>query len=178
MSRIGKMPVLLPKNVTVTIRPGAVEVKGPKGVLSTPLPRGITCVQEEGGIRLGRESDAQQQRAFHGLTRSLLANAVKGVSEGFKRELDIVGVGYKAAVEGRKATFSLGYSHIKELAIPEGIEITVEKNTHVVVTGYDRQAVGQVAAQIRSFKKPEPYKGKGIKYSDEHIIRKAGKAAK
>ncbi len=177
MSRVGKQPIALPQKVTVEYRPGEVEVKGPKGVLKTLIPSGITCAEEDGKIQVNRKSDAKRHRAFHGLTRSLLANAVQGVSEGFKKELDIVGVGYKATVEGDKVSFNLGFSHIKVLTIPEGIEINVEKNTHVVVTGIDRQQVGQVAAQIRSFKKPEPYKGKGIKYSDEQIIRKAGKAA-
>jgi large subunit ribosomal protein L6 len=178
MSRIGKQPIPLPSTVKVDLRPNSVHVKGPKGELSTPLQPGISCAVEAGQLVVSRANDSQQTRAFHGLTRSLLANAVKGVHEGYKKELDIVGVGYKAAVEGRKATFNLGLSHPVELDIPNGIEITIEKSTHVVITGFDRQQVGQIAAQIRSYRKCEPYKGKGVQYTGETIRRKAGKAAK
>jgi large subunit ribosomal protein L6 len=178
MSRIGKQPIPLPDSVKVDLRPDSVHVKGPKGELSTPLQPGITCVLEAGQLVVSRADDSKRTRAFHGLTRSLLANAVKGVHEGYKKELDIIGVGYKAAVEGQKATFNLGLSHSVELPIPAGIEISIEKSTHVVVTGYDRQQVGQIAAQIRSFRKCEPYKGKGVQYTGEIIRRKAGKAAK
>ena len=178
MSRVGKQPIPLPGTVKVAVEEGLVKVTGPKGSLATALPQGISCAVEEGRLVVKRADDAKQTRAYHGLVRALLANSVRGVTEGFKKELDIVGVGYKAAVEGSKAVFNLGHSHPIELPIPEGIQITVEKSTHVVVTGYDRQKVGQIAAQIRSFRKPEPYKGKGVHYSDETIIRKAGKAAK
>ena len=178
MSRIGKQPIPLPDSVKVDLRPDSVHVKGPKGELSTPLQPGITCALEGGHLVVSRADDSKRTRAFHGLTRSLIANAVKGVHEGYKKELDIIGVGYKASVEGQKATFNLGLSHPVELPIPEGIEISIEKSTHVVVTGYDRQQVGQIAAQIRSYRKCEPYKGKGVQYTGETIRRKAGKAAK
>ncbi len=178
MSRIGKQPIPLPSAVKVGVAGDRVEVKGPKGTLTTPLPAGISCALEDGHIVLTRADDSKRTRSFHGLTRALLANAVHGVNEGYKKELDIVGVGYKAAVEGGKATFNLGLSHAVEFPIPQGIQITVDKATHVTITGFDRQLVGQVAAQIRSFRKCEPYKGKGVKYSDEVIKRKAGKAAK
>lgn len=177
MSRIGKMPIPFPDAVKISIGSDSVEVKGPKGSLTTALPKGISCAVEEHKIVIKRAEDTKQAKAYHGLTRSLLANAVQGVTEGYKKELDIVGVGYKAAVEGRKAVFNLGFSHPKELAIPEGVEITIEKATHVVVTGYDKQSVGEVAAVIRSMRKPEPYQGKGVHYSDETIRRKVGKAA-
>lgn len=178
MSRVGKLPIPLPDAVKVDVSDAVVEVKGPKGTLLTPVPRGITCTVDDKSLIVSRADDTKPQRSMHGLTRSLLANAVKGVTEGYKRELDIVGVGYKAVVEGDKAVFNLGYAHPITLSIPDGIQIAVEKSTHVVVTGYDRQKVGQVAAQIRSMKKPEPYKGKGVHYSDETLVRKAGKAAK
>ncbi len=178
MSRVGKLPIPLPDAVKVDIKTGVVEVKGPKGTLQTPVPAGISCTVQEKELVVTRADDTKPQRSMHGLTRSLLANAVKGVTEGYKRELDIVGVGYKAVVEGDKAVFNLGYAHPITLSIPHGIQVAVEKSTHVVVTGYDRQQVGQVAAQIRAMKKPEPYKGKGVHYSDETIVRKAGKAAK
>lgn len=178
MSRIGKQPIPLPPAVKLSIREAAVEVAGPKATLHTPVPAGITCAVESGSVILSRKDDSKSQKALHGLTRALLANAVKGVTEGFKKELDIVGVGYKAAVEGAKISLNVGLSHTAEVAIPKGVTITVEKNTHIIVTGADCQAVGQVAAQIRSIRKPEPYKGKGIMYTGEPIVRKAGKAAK
>jgi large subunit ribosomal protein L6 len=178
MSRIGKKPIPLPSAVKLSVRESAVELTGPKGTLSTPVPDGITCSVEGGVASLKRRDDSKSQKALHGLTRALLANAVTGVTEGFKKELDIVGVGYKAAVEGGKITLMVGLSHPAEFAIPKGITITVEKSTHIVITGADCQAVGQAAAQIRAIRKPEPYKGKGIMYTGEAIIRKAGKAAK
>ena len=178
MSRIGKKPVPVPAGVKVEVRPDSVEVSKGKVLLRTPLPDGITCAVEAGVATVGRRDDSKSQRALHGLTRALLANAVKGVSEGFKKELDIVGVGYKAAVEGSKITLTVGLSHPAQVEIPAGVAIAVEKSTHIVVTGADRQAVGQVAAKIRAIRKPEPYKGKGIMYTGEPIIRKAGKAAK
>jgi len=177
MSRIGKMPVPFPDTVNISVGEESVEVKGPKGSITTALPRGINCKVENGNAIITREEDTKQARAYHGLTRSLISNAVQGVTEGYKKELDIVGVGYKASVEGNKAVFNLGFSHPKELVIPDGIEITVDKATHVVVTGYDKQMVGEVAARIRSMRKPEPYQGKGVHYSDETILRKVGKAA-
>jgi large subunit ribosomal protein L6 len=178
MSRIGKQPIPLPGAVKVGVHADRVEIQGPKGALSTPIPPGISCAVEGGHLVVSRAEDTKRARSFHGLTRALLANAVRGVHEGYKKELDIVGVGYKATVEGPKVVFNLGYSHPIEFPIPNGIQIAVEKSTHVTVTGYDRQQVGQVAAQIRAFKKCEPYKGKGVQYSDEVIKRKAGKAAK
>jgi len=178
MSRIGKQPIPLPSAVKVNVLEGLVEVQGPKGKTVTAVPAGITCKVDGGILVVTRLEDTKQGRAFHGLTRALLANAVRGVSEGYKKELDIVGVGYKAALDGKKLNLSLGFSHPVEFPIPEGITITVEKNTHLTVTGHDRQQVGQVAAQIRAYRKCEPYKGKGVQYSDETVVRKAGKAAK
>ena len=178
MSRVGKLPVSFPTAVKVAVKDGGVSIKGPKGEILTPVPAGISCEVEGAKILVTRSDDTKQAKSSHGLTRALLANAVRGVTDGYKKELDIVGVGYKASVEGPRAVFALGYSHPIEFAIPKGITITVEKATHVTVTGFDRQQVGQVAAQIRSMRKPEPYKGKGVHYSDETIIRKAGKAAK
>lgn len=178
MSRIGKQPIPLPSAVKVNVLESAVEVQGPKGKTVTPVPPGITCKVDAGVLVVTRQEDTKQGRAFHGLTRALLANAVRGVSEGYKKELDIVGVGYKAALDGKKLNLSLGFSHPVDFPIPEGITITVDKNTHVTVTGHDRQQVGQVAAQIRAYRKCEPYKGKGVKYTEETVVRKAGKAAK
>lgn len=178
MSRIGKQPIPIPKAVKVAMGEGIVEVQGPKGKLVTPVPALIACHIEGQNLLVARDNDTKPARALHGLTRALLANAVKGVTDGYKKELDIVGVGYKANVEGKKAVFNIGYSHPIELPIPDGIQITIEKNTHVTVSGFDKQLVGQVAAVIHAFKKPDPYKGKGVMYTGEHIIRKAGKAAK
>lgn len=178
MSRIGKQPIPLPSAVKVSVLESSVEVQGPKGKTVTNIPPGISCKVDGGVLVVSRQEDTQQGRAFHGLTRALLANAVKGVVEGYKKELDIVGVGYKAAVDGNRLNLSLGFSHPVEFPIPTGITIAVEKNTHVIVTGHDRQQVGQVAAQIRAYRKCEPYKGKGVKYTEETVVRKAGKAAK
>lgn len=178
MSRIGKKEIPLPKGVEVREDGGAVVVKGPKGSMVTPLVPGITMAVENNVVKFERKNEEGKTRAFHGLMRALVANNVKGVSEGFKRELDIVGVGYRAEVKGKEVVFQLGYSHPVRFAIPEGIEITIDpKTNHVTITGIDRQKVGQTAAEIRSLREPDPYKGKGIKYSDEVIRRKAGKAA-
>jgi large subunit ribosomal protein L6 len=177
MSRIGKKVIPLPKGVDVRQEGNVVMVKGPKGTLGTPLVAGIGLAVVEGGISMTRANEERQTRAFHGLMRALVANNVRGVTEGFKRELDIIGVGYRAEVKGREVVFQLGYSHPIRFSIPEGIEIAVDKAGHVIVTGIDRQKVGQTAAEVRSLRKPDPYKGKGIKYSDEVIRRKAGKAA-
>jgi large subunit ribosomal protein L6 len=176
MSRVGKKPISLPKDVKVSIAEGALEVQGPKGKLRTPVPPGIRFELQDGQLSARRANDERQQRAFHGLARALAQNAVKGVSEGFSKELDIVGVGYKAAVEGNKVVFSLGYSHPVEYRIPEGIKVSVEKQTRVTVFGIDRQQVGQVAAEIRGLRKPDPYKQKGIRYVGEVLKKKAGKA--
>ena len=178
MSRIGKKPVALPKGVKVTVHGAEAVVEGSKGTLRCPIPTGITLDVQADSINLSRASDEPQSRAFHGLTRALINNAVQGVTQGWKKELDIVGVGYKAAMEGSSLRLDLGYSHPINYHAPEGITIGVEKNTHLTVTGIDRQLVGQVAADIRKFRKPEPYKGKGVQYTGEVIRRKAGKTGK
>lgn len=177
MSRVGKQPIPVPDGVTVTVGPDAVEVKGPKGKLRQPVPPGIRF--ELGGGTLSalpvRENDRSLGK-FHGLARSLVANAVHGVSKGFTKELDIVGIGYRAEVSGSQVVMSLGYSHPVVFEIPDGVEITVDKQNHVAVTGVDRQRVGQVAADIRALRKPDPYKQKGIRYTGEALKKKVGKA--
>jgi large subunit ribosomal protein L6 len=178
MSRIGKKPVALPKGVKVTVHGAEAVVEGSKGSLRCPIPKGITVNLEADSINLTRANDEAQSRAFHGLTRALINNAVLGVTTGWKKELDIVGVGYKAAMEGNSLRLDLGYSHPINYPTPAGITIGVEKNTHLTITGIDRQLVGQVAADIRKFRKPEPYKGKGVQYTGEVIRRKAGKTGK
>jgi len=178
MSRIGKKPVTLPKGVKVTVNGAEAVVEGAKGTILCPVPKGITLDVQADSINLTRANEESQTRAFHGLCRSLIQNAVTGVTEGWKKELDIVGVGYKAAMEGNKLRLDLGFSHPIFYDAPTGITIAVEKNTHVIVTGHDRQVVGQVAADIRKFRKPEPYKGKGVQYTGEVIRRKAGKTGK
>jgi large subunit ribosomal protein L6 len=175
MSRIGKKPIPVPKGVQINLRDGLVEVKGPKGQLSQSLPPGVTMVLEDGQI-VTSVGEAREQRKFHGLGRTLVANAVHGVSEGFKRELDIVGVGYRAEVKGRDVHFALGYSHPVIFPLPQGIDVAIEKQTHVTVTGIDKQLVGQVAANMRSLRKPDPYKQKGVRYTGEVLKKKAGKA--
>jgi large subunit ribosomal protein L6 len=175
MSRIGKKPIPVPKGVQVTLQDGQVEVKGPKGQLSQVLPPGVTMAIEDGQI-VTSVGEAREQRKFHGLGRTLVANAVQGVSEGFKRELDIVGVGYRAEVKGRDVHFALGYSHPVIFPLPQGIDVAIEKQTHVTVTGIDKQLVGQVAANMRSLRKPDPYKQKGVRYTGEVLKKKAGKA--
>jgi len=178
MSRIGKKEIPLPKGVEVRMDGTSVVVKGPKGSLHTAAVPGITMSVENNVVKFERKDEEKKTRAFHGLMRALVANNVKGVTDGFKRELDIVGVGYRAEVKGREVVFQLGYSHPIKFPIPEGIEITIEPKTgHITITGMDKQRVGQTAAEIRSLRQPDPYKGKGIKYSDEVIRRKAGKAA-
>jgi large subunit ribosomal protein L6 len=175
MSRIGKKPIPIPTGVTATIEPAAVELKGPKGTLRQPLPRGVRFVQEDAELVARIDGEPREMSKFHGLARSLVANAVKGVSEGFTRQLDIVGIGYRAEVKGRQVTFALGYSHPIVLEIPEGIDIAVEKQTHITVSGIDRQVVGQVAANIRRLRKPDPYKQKGVRYTGEVLKKKVGK---
>ena len=178
MSRIGKKEIPLPKGVEVSQTESAVVVKGPKGSLTTAKVPGITMNVENNVVKFERRDEEGRTRAFHGLMRALVANNVRGVSEGFKRELDIIGVGYRAEVKGREVVFQLGYSHPVRFPIPEGIDVAVDAKTgHITVTGIDRQKVGQTAAEIRGLREPDPYKGKGIKYSDEVIRRKAGKAA-
>jgi len=178
MSRIGKKEIPLPKGVEVRQDGDAVTVKGPKGTLTTALVPGITVKVENNVVQFSRASDEGKTRAFHGLMRALVPNNVTGVSDGFKRELDIIGVGYRAEVKGKEVVFQLGYSHPVRFPIPNGIDITVDAKTgHITITGIDKQKVGQTAAEIRSLREPDPYKGKGIKYTDEVIRRKAGKAA-
>ena len=178
MSRIGKKPVSIPKGVTVKVERGSLHVSAGKAEIRTPLPDGIAAKIEGNEVVLTRDQDTQSKRALHGLARALLANGVLGVTTGFTRELDIVGIGYRAQVAGNKLSLSLGFSHPVEYTIPEGIEIRVDKQTHLVVKGVDRQQVGQVAANLRGFRPPEPYKGKGVKYTEEVIRRKAGKVGK
>jgi large subunit ribosomal protein L6 len=175
MSRIGKRPIAIPKGVTVSVGDQAVEVKGPKGQLRQSLPPGITVEVSNGEVRAALAREDGELRKFHGLARTLVANAVQGVSAGFKRELDIVGVGYRAEVKGRQVVFALGYSHPIVFDIPQGIEIAVDKQTHVTVTGVDKQLVGQVAANIRAMRKPDPYKQKGVRYTGEVLKKKQGK---
>ena len=178
MSRIGKKEIPLPKGVEVKHDANGVTVKGPKGTLTTAFVPGIGVKVENNVVQFTRADEEKKTRAFHGLMRALVASNVKGVSEGFKKELDIVGVGYRAEVKGKEVVFQLGYSHPVRFAIPQGIDIAVDAKTgHITVTGIDKQKVGQVAAEIRGLREPDPYKGKGIKYSDEVIRRKAGKAA-
>ncbi|HYW47905.1 MAG TPA: 50S ribosomal protein L6 [Bryobacteraceae bacterium] len=172
MSRIGKKPIPLPSGVKVQIGE-QLEVTGPKGKLSVPIPAGITITQTAGKLELQRASE--EQAALHGLTRALAANAVNGVSTGFTRELDIVGIGYRADVKGKVATFTLGYSHPIEFLLPEGIDLRIDKQTHLVLTGYDRQMLGQVAANMRALRKPDPYKNKGVRYTGEALRKKVGK---
>jgi large subunit ribosomal protein L6 len=172
MSRIGKKPIPLPSGVKIQIGE-QLEVTGPKGKLTVPIPPGITIEQADGKLELKRASDGHA--ALHGLTRALAANAVQGVSGGFTRELDIVGIGYRADVKGKIATFTLGYSHPIELLLPEGVDLRIDKQTHLVLTGYDRQMLGQVAANIRALRKPDPYKNKGIRYTGEALRKKVGK---
>jgi large subunit ribosomal protein L6 len=178
MSRIGNKPIPLPKGVEVKQDGNAVTVKGPKGSLVTPIVAGIGVKVEKNVVSFTRTENEGKVRALHGLMRALIANNVTGVTEGFKKELDIVGVGYRAEVKGKEVVFQLGYSHPVRFPVPKGIDINVDaKSGHIVVSGIDKQQVGQTAAEIRSLREPDPYKGKGIKYSDEVIRRKAGKAA-
>src|SRR6202453_4038592 len=172
MSRIGKKPIPLPSGVKVQIGE-QLQVTGPKGSLTVPIPPGIKIEQKDGKLELLRDSD--QHAALHGLTRALAANAVQGVSTGFTRELDIVGIGYRADIKGKVATFTLGYSHPIEVLLPEGVDLKIDKQTHLVLTGYDKQMLGQVAANIRALRKPDPYKNKGVRYTGEALRKKAGK---
>ncbi len=174
MSRIGKKPITIPKGVTVKVLDGAVEVQGPKGKLRQPHPSGINFELVDGHL-IARRGEDPELAKFHGLARSLVANAVTGVTEGFKKELYIVGVGYRAELKGRQVIFALGYSHAVVFDIPQGIDIAIDKQTHITVTGVDRQLVGQVAANIRRLRKPDPYKQKGVRYTGEVLKKKAGK---
>ncbi|HEY7286606.1 MAG TPA: 50S ribosomal protein L6 [Vicinamibacterales bacterium] len=174
MSRIGKKPITIPKGVTVKVVDGAVEVQGPKGKLRQAHPAGINFAVADGHL-VAKRDDNPELSKFHGLARSLVANAVLGVTEGFKKELDIVGVGYRAELKGKQVVFALGYSHAVVFDIPQGIDVAIDKQTHITVTGVDRQLVGQVAANIRRLRKPDPYKQKGVRYTGEVLKKKAGK---
>ena len=179
MSRIGKQPIPVPSGVDVTIDGNTVTVKGPKGTLEHTAPPAMAVARDGDDIVVARPDDERDNRALHGLTRSLLANMVQGVSEGYERELEIVGVGYRATAQGpSKLELQVGYSHAVPFDAPEGITFEVPQPTRIMVRGCDKQLVGQVAANIRKIRKPEPYKGKGIRYVDEHVRRKAGKSAK
>lgn len=177
MSRIGRKPVAVPESVTVELAPGRVAVKGPKGELSQDLSPEMTVEQEDGAVTVSRPTDRGEHRALHGLTRSLIANMVEGVTDGFEKRLEIQGVGYRAQLKGKSLELALGYSHPVSVEPPEGIEFEAPSPTEVIVRGIDKQLVGQVAADIRKRRPPEPYKGKGIRYSDEHVARKVGKRA-
>jgi large subunit ribosomal protein L6 len=172
MSRVGKKPIPLPKGVKISVG-DQLQVEGPKGKLTVPIPQGISIQQADGTLHIKRETD--QQAALHGLTRALAANAVQGVSTGFVRELDIVGIGYRADMKGRVAIFTLGYSHPIELMLPDGVDLKIDKQTHLVLSSFDRQLLGQVAANIRSLRKPDPYKNKGVRYTGEVLRKKVGK---
>jgi len=174
MSRIGNKLIQVPSGVKVEIKDGVVDVQGPKGKMTIPVPRGIHFEKKDGTLVARRETE--EQRALHGLARALVANAVTGVTTGFKKELDIVGVGYRAEVKGRNLVIALGFSHPVEFAIPEGIQIAVDKQTHLIVSGADKGQVGQVAANLRGLRPPDPYKQKGIRLTGERLKKKAGKA--
>jgi len=176
MSRIGKKPIPIPDKVKVDIKPNSVVVTGPKGTVTNLIPPGIKWEQKDKQLIAVRPGDSGPERAFHGLARALVANAVRGVTEGFTKDLEIVGVGYRAEQRKNSVVFTLGYSHPIEYPIPPGISITVDKQTKLSISGVDRQQVGQIAANIRSLRKPDPYKNKGIRYAGEVLKKKAGKA--
>ena len=179
MSRIGRMPVAIPAGVTVTIAEGnKVTVKGPKGTLERELPVELTIEEKDGHVIVSRPNDLKKMKSLHGLTRSLIANMITGVSEGYEKKLEINGVGYRAQKQGKKLILSLGYSHPVEMEDPEGLESVLDGQNKITIKGIDKQKVGQYAAEIREKRKPEPYKGKGIKYADEVIRRKVGKTGK
>ena len=179
MSRVGNAPITVPSGVEISISGSSISVKGSKGTLERDLPGGITVREEEGTLLVERPDDSGESKAFHGLSRSLVQNMIVGVTEGFTKELQIQGVGYRATAKGSNALeLALGFSHPVSITAPEGIEFEVPQQTQIFVKGIDKQLVGQVAADIRKWRKPEPYKGKGIRYAGERVIRKAGKAAK
>jgi large subunit ribosomal protein L6 len=177
MSRIGRKPVNVPDAVTVAIAPGNIVVKGPKGELAQTFSQDMTVSQEANTILVTRPTDRGPHRALHGLTRSLIANMVEGVTDGFEKRLEIQGVGYRAALKGKNLELALGFSHPVSIEAPDGIEFEVPQATEIIVRGIDKQLVGQVAADIRKRRPPEPYKGKGIRYRDEQVLRKVGKRA-
>ncbi|MDO5715222.1 MAG: 50S ribosomal protein L6 [Tissierellia bacterium] len=178
MSRIGKKPIEIPKDVNVELKGQTVEVKGPKGTLTRTFDRDMEITMDEGVLTVQRPNETKRMKAIHGLTRTLIENMVIGVTEGYKKELEIVGTGYRAAKAGNKLNLTLGFSHPLELEDPEGISVEVPSANKIIVSGCDKQKVGAYAAYIRKFREPEPYKGKGIKYVDEHIRRKVGKTGK
>ncbi|ACB83808.1 50S ribosomal protein L6 [Natranaerobius thermophilus] len=178
MSRIGKKPIEIPDSVDISINNNEVTVKGPKGELSQVVDQSIILEEEEGQLLVKRPTDSNHHKSLHGLSRSLIANMVEGVTNGFERHLEIVGVGYRAQMQGKNLVLNVGYSHPVTIEPPEGVEIEVPKNNQIIVKGTDKEVVGQVAARIRAVRKPEPYKGKGIKYAEEQIIRKVGKTGK
>jgi len=178
MSRIGKAPIAIPDKVTVSLNGLAVTIKGPKGELSRTLPEGVEISQDGNTLVVSPSNTSRRSRERHGLCRTLVANMVEGVSQGFVRKLEIVGVGYRAAVQGKKLVVSAGYSHQVEMVPPDGVTFAVENNTSVSVSGADKELVGNEAAKVRAIRPPEPYKGKGIKYEGERILRKAGKTGK
>ena len=178
MSRIGKAPIPVPGGVTVSLNGLDVSVKGPKGSLSRTLPEGVTIAQDGNTLVVSPATDSRRSRERHGLCRTLVANMVEGVSTGYTRKLEIIGVGYRAAVQGKKLVVSAGYSHQVEMVPPEGVTFAVDGNTTVLVSGADKEVVGNEAAKVRAIRPPEPYKGKGIKYEGERILRKAGKTGK
>ncbi|WP_313555126.1 50S ribosomal protein L6 [Miniimonas arenae] len=178
MSRIGKVPVVVPAAVDVTLADGVVTVKGPKGTLAHTIPSAITVEHTDGTLVVTRENDERTARSLHGLTRTLLANLVTGVTEGYEKKLEIVGTGYRVAAKGSDLEFALGFSHPVTVKAPEGITFAVESPTKFSVVGIDKQQVGEVAANIRKIRKPEPYKGKGVRYAGEQVRRKVGKAGK
>ncbi|KJH72139.1 50S ribosomal protein L6 [Aliterella atlantica] len=178
MSRIGKRPITVPNKVTVTINGSNVAVKGPKGELARVLPAAVSVEQEGETLLVKRRDESRTSRQMHGLSRTLVANMVEGVSQGFQRRLEIQGVGYRAQVQGRNLTLNVGYSHPVQIEPPEGVQIAVENNTNVIVSGYNKEEVGNTAAKIRAVRPPEPYKGKGIRYAGEMVRRKAGKTGK
>ncbi len=177
MSRIGRKPIAVPESVTVELAPGRVAVKGPKGELEQGLAAEMKVEQADGTVTVDRPTNRGEHRALHGLTRSLIANMIEGVVDGFEKRLEIQGVGYRAQLKGRSLELALGFSHPVSVEPPEGIEFEVPQPTEVIVRGIDKQLVGQVAADIRKRRPPEPYKGKGIRYRDEHVMRKVGKRA-
>ena len=172
MSRVGNKPIPMPKGVKISVGEH-LQVEGPKGKLTVPIPHGVRIEQKDGHVEIKRDSD--QYAALHGLTRALASNAIVGVSTGFTRELDIVGIGYRADIKGKVALFTLGYSHPIELLLPDGVDEKIDKQTHLVLTGYDKQAVGQVAAHMRALRPPDPYKNKGVRYTGEPLKKKVGK---
>ena len=178
MSRIGNKPVVIPAGVTIDLKDNTVTVKGPKGELSYTFNQNITLVKNEGEVVFTRPDDSKENKTIHGTTRAVFNNMVVGVTEGFQRELELIGVGYRAQLQGKKLVLNVGYSHPVEFTPEEGLEIEVPSNTKVIVKGYDKQKVGELAANIRGVRPPEPYKGKGIRYVDEFVRRKEGKTGK